>query len=279
MTRNQNFAILLSVIISLFVLGFVAQTSFAVEVTIIAEPPETTIQLGGEAVALTVEAEGTDLKFSWRLVGVGTLEDQSDGEAMLYVPQKQIEEDSDRAIVSVKVENYRGEETTKSVTFKICKNCDLVSAQTSETPTPMPTSLTNDNFPIPDDVGTSQFIFKKLTAEQPYLIVSQGSGRFPEISGGNRRATEREKEQGILIFNGKILTVPGLKVTNWNEDIVQLVNETFPQAQCVAPNESVRPGTDVVSIDGIDYWGNATVVRANFPEKLLEVVSGDFHKP
>ena len=251
------------------------QPVYALEVKLVTDTSNADeIQIGTAPISIVAEVTGTKLTFLWRLVGVGRLEGEGDGEAVLYVPPENIEGDLAKAIISVKVEDYRGEEVTKSVTFRICENCELGSA------TPMPQQTpTDDELPIPDDAGTSRFIFKKMAVEQPYLIVSRGSGGFPEISGGDRRTTEQEKERVILIFNGKTLRISGLKLTNWNENIVQLVKETFPQAQYVAPNESVRPGTDVVSIDGIDYWGNATVVRANFPEKILEVVSGNFHKP
>ena len=191
MIKKQNFVILLSVIISLFLFGVVAQTSFAFEVAIIVEPAETTIQMGGEVVALTVEAEGTDLKFSWRLVGVGTLEGQSDGEAVLYVPPKQIEGDSDRAIVSVKVENYRGEEATKSVIFKIIStnNALLPSASSEETVESNGNSIVSATGSCPFD----NVHFKKIVVDDEGEIQG-GFAPWSYLHGGGPGNKEALKE-------------------------------------------------------------------------------------
>ena len=103
----------------------ISQVAQAFSVKIVTEPSNIAeVRVNTAPLPVMAEADGTDLKFAWRLVGVGQLDGAVDGEAVLYVPPEQIETDTTTVIISVKVTDYRGDEVTKSITFKVCKSCD-----------------------------------------------------------------------------------------------------------------------------------------------------------
>ncbi len=130
MLGKQSNLFIIMIILILFV-GF-ANNSHALDLKLVADPPNTTIQVGSEPIAITAEAQGTKLTFQWRLVGEGKLEGDLTGEAVLYFPPGKIEGDSTRALISAKVTDYKDKEATKSITFAI-KAKGAVTLEPSQT--------------------------------------------------------------------------------------------------------------------------------------------------
>ncbi len=116
--RQAGFIMCIAAIVCI-VFGWTSGDVDALEVKLVADPSDTTIEAGSGLIALTAEVEGTDLNFEWLLVGAGTLEGDTTQQAVLYVPPEKVEGKSTRALVSVKVKDYKGKEVTKSLSFKI----------------------------------------------------------------------------------------------------------------------------------------------------------------
>ena len=100
----------------------ILQPVIALDIELITEPPNITeVQANAAPISCMVEVEGTDLQFSWELSGVGTLEGNLSSQAVLYTPPQGIDRDWTRAIISIKVKDYRGEESTKSLSIKVLR--------------------------------------------------------------------------------------------------------------------------------------------------------------
>ncbi len=87
-------------------------------VRIIVNPNTTKIEAGSEAIALTAKATGKNLQYNWTLVGPGELSG-TDMPAVFYTPPARISGKSSQAIVTVRVTDEAGQQSTESVTFNI----------------------------------------------------------------------------------------------------------------------------------------------------------------
>ncbi len=135
----------LIIILCIMFFGLVEKSN-AIELELVADPPNTTIQVGSIPIALTAEAQGTDLKFQWLLVGAGSFEGDNTQQAVLYVPPTDISGDSSRALISIKVTDYKGTEATKSLSFTIVKSTD--SSPSPSKPSQRPVSEPSDDLEL-----------------------------------------------------------------------------------------------------------------------------------
>ena len=132
--KDQNFSILF-VILCVGVL-LLCRESYAEPpsiVRIVVAPPVTIGTPITDPIALKVFAKGEEpLQYEWKLDGLGELEEPTDDSAVRYIPPRQIDGESAKATITVKVSDRNGQEASKSVIFTI-----ILPPQ--PTPTPIPT--------------------------------------------------------------------------------------------------------------------------------------------
>ncbi len=88
-------------------------------VELIIEPDIKTIPASSAPISITVLATGSTLTFDWKLAGSGRLVGDTTGYAVLYIPPEQIDRRSTRAVISVRVSDYKNQTATESVSFTI----------------------------------------------------------------------------------------------------------------------------------------------------------------
>ena len=90
-------------------------------------PDKTEFPTGAEPVALTARASGTNLEFTWKLTGPGTIE--GTGPSVIYKVPNTISGTSAQVKIKVIVRDATGQETTESVNFKIIAESTTSSAK------------------------------------------------------------------------------------------------------------------------------------------------------
>lgn len=115
--HNQKYvaAVIMLIVYSMALVG----EGFAEDLSIklVVNPSKTDVYLDSDPVALTARVKGKNLTYEWKLLGPGKLE--GEGSSVFYVLPEKIEGDSEQALITVKVTDESGEETTESVTFNI----------------------------------------------------------------------------------------------------------------------------------------------------------------
>lgn len=121
----------------------------APDVELIANPDKREFPVNFESITLIADySNEPNLKFQWTLEGVGKLDGTVTEPNIIYIPPKEINGESAKAIVTVKVTNDQGEVTTKSREFKII---NVVTPQIRPTPTNGGndcTSITADGYDV-----------------------------------------------------------------------------------------------------------------------------------
>ncbi len=137
----QSWSIFIGIFIGTSLVICASSEASELSVTLEVQPPDTTISVDSLPVAIAAQAQGTELQFAWQIVGQGTLEGDTAGFSVLYVPPEKISRASTRAIVTVKVTDYKSREATESVMFTITQDDDPSSPPS----TPEPTSTPHDD--------------------------------------------------------------------------------------------------------------------------------------
>lgn len=86
-------------------------------VRLIVNPNKTDVEVGSDPAALTAKASGSGLTFEWTLQGPGKIE--GSGSAIFYHIPDSIDGKSAQAMITVKVTDEAGQETTETFTFNI----------------------------------------------------------------------------------------------------------------------------------------------------------------
>lgn len=118
MCRTYQKLISLVVVISFSVLLLVEKGyAAAPTVKLVISPDTTEVSVGAEPIAIATQASGSNLAYTWELLGPGSIE--GEGPAVFYHVPDTLEKDSARAIITVTVIDGEGQQTTETAIFTI----------------------------------------------------------------------------------------------------------------------------------------------------------------
>ena len=96
----------------------------ALTIQIIVNPNQTEFLAGANRVILTAQAAGEQLRYEWKLIGVGKIEGDATRSAISYLPPNKVSGAFAKVILAVTATNANNESATASATLTILPNAN-----------------------------------------------------------------------------------------------------------------------------------------------------------